>query len=86
MFTWYGFLFSVLEYLQDNRVDLTGLDEDYEVLYAALKRSRNSIFHAEKEYWDNRQFKLLSLPNAGARVRNLHSSLGSYFLDVMDEK
>lgn len=85
MFTWYSFLFSVLEYLQDNEVDLTNLDEDYNKLYNALRRSRNSILHAEKEYWDNRQSNLLALPNAGVRIRALHSSLGSYFLDAMKE-
>ncbi|MBO2448668.1 hypothetical protein J4573_16320 [Actinomadura barringtoniae] len=81
--TWYGLLFSVLERLREKGVDLTGLDPNINELYNALRRLRNSVFHAENHYWDNRQLELMALSDVVTRINYVHATLGEYFLDAV---
>lgn len=83
MFLWYSLLYSVLKFFDEQKVDLKSLDSDYETLFDALRRSRNSVLHAEKKYWDDRQIELIAQPDAGQRIRAIHDQLDKYFLEVL---
>jgi hypothetical protein len=86
MVLWYSLLFSTLEGLQSNHVDMKILDPDYDELHKRLKRFRNSVFHTEKQYWDMRQFELMQVDSVVRRIHYIHDRLGESFLEVMREK
>jgi hypothetical protein len=83
MFLWYSLTYSVIEFLENKGAVLAALDDDFDTLKNGLRRSRNSIFHAEKEYWDKRQIDLIAQPKAGQRIRQIHDTLGGYLLEAM---
>lgn len=83
MFLWYSLIYSVIELTESKGANLNGLDADFESLKDNLRKSRNSIFHAEKKYWDNRQIELISQPQAGERIRHVHNALGDYLLEAI---
>lgn len=86
MLLWYGMLFSVMEYLREKQIDITGLDGNYADLYSKLRRTRNSVFHAEKKYWDKRQDELMQIRDGVERIRHVHTRLGEYFIELLQDE
>lgn len=83
MFLWYSLIYSVIEFVESKGCRLDTLDTDFNKLKNGLRKSRNSIFHAEKKYWDERQFALIAQPKVGQRIRQVHDTLGSQLLESM---
>jgi biopolymer transport protein ExbD len=83
LLVWYGMLFTVMELLKSKGVALAALDPNFDELYSALRRLRNSVFHAEKTYWDDRQIEVMQLDEAVKRIHHVHDTLGELFLDAM---
>lgn len=86
MWLWYSLLFSVMERLREKNAEFKHNDEDFHVLFNTMKRARNSIFHAENEYWDNRQIKLIEIQDAGTKIRRLHDEIGYMLLEEMNKE
>jgi len=86
MWLWYSLLFSVMERLREKHAELEHNDKDFDALFKSMKLARNSIFHAENRYWDNRQIKLMEIQDAGSKIRRLHDGIGYMLLEKMNKE
>ena len=98
MYTWYGYLFSILEATRDGvmkHID-TSLDKPQaeawlckffgisESLFAGWKKLRNTTFHIRSDYYDIDMFKLMYETDAGKTIRAIHSRIGDMLLNAIE--
>jgi hypothetical protein len=79
---WYAQLYTVVEgwknlRLQDSVVDNLLLQTDQVDL---LRRYRNGVDHFQKDYFSSKFMNFVANAGSALWVRNLHTAIGSYFL------
>lgn len=97
MYTWYGYLFSVLEATADGirkHID-TDMSPEEAVqklcdelriekdFYNAWKKTRNTTFHIRSDYYDKDMFAVITAPGAGDMIRRIHAEVETALLEAM---
>lgn len=97
MYTWYGYLYSVLEATRDGLIkhvdpalDVEAADQRLideftltDSLFKQWKKLRNTTFHIRSDYYDMDMFKALAEPSAGKVIRAIHAEVGSRLLQAI---
>jgi hypothetical protein len=100
MYTWYGYLYSVLEATRDGIIkhfdtslDAAAADErvctEFDIpitLYKNWRKLRNTTFHVRSDYYDMDMFQALAEPNAGKIIRAAHAAVGSRLLQSIQNR
>jgi hypothetical protein len=97
MYTWYGYLYSVLEATRDGIIKHIEPTLDAEAatnrliaelsltepLFNQWKKLRNTTFHIRSDYYDMDMFRALAEPNAGKVIRATHEEVGKQLLQTI---
>jgi len=82
MESWYGLLYVVIEGWRDLRLQDAEIDELLQSPHVSLlKRTRNGVFHFQKNYFDARFLDFVTTDGTAVWVRTLNRAFGRFFLD-----
>ena len=85
MCMWYGLLYSVLEEILNRKLSIQGLECSGEIINE-LRLFRNAVFHPQKKYWTDKIFKLIEKNDSATRIREIHSALGSFLYEEINNR
>lgn len=87
MYVWYALLWTVIDGMTERRARLQGaLRDDARRGRESLHEARNAVFHVGAEYYDERLFKPMWIPESALIIHRLHHGIGNLLLDEMQKR
>jgi hypothetical protein len=83
MSLWYSMLFTVLEALDESKIEVPDVQSEIDELYPILKRYRNATFHIQKGYWTQKWSDLVLDDTSADKVHKIHRQVGAFLLKSM---
>ncbi len=83
MYIWYGLLFSLLEFLENEQISIPSVDYEIKNTYSELKLCRNAVFHPQNQYLSYKLQQII-LTKGSRDIRKIHDEIGKYIANELN--